>query len=108
MVQDIKNRSIRVKSGIFGQTAKFGQPPCFYENSIILFLCIFETSVHIEYAWCQSLFVYVHICEKAKCVVVYLQQSLLFSLCVGCVKAYVNLLVKLLVGAFAVLLCHKC
>ena len=26
---------IRVKSGIFGQTAKFGQPPSLYRSSII-------------------------------------------------------------------------
>ena len=25
----------RVKSGIFGQTAKFGQPPCLFLSSII-------------------------------------------------------------------------
>ena len=25
----------RVKSGIFGQTAKFGQPPCLFHSSII-------------------------------------------------------------------------
>ena len=25
----------RVKSGIFGQTAKFGQPPCMFHSSII-------------------------------------------------------------------------
>ena len=27
--------TIRVKSGIFGQTAKFGQPPCLIHSSII-------------------------------------------------------------------------
>ena len=26
---------IRVKSGIFGQTALFGQPPCLFPSSII-------------------------------------------------------------------------
>ena len=26
---------IRVQSGIFGQTAKFGQPPCLFHSSII-------------------------------------------------------------------------
>ena len=25
----------RVKSGIFGQTAKFGQPPCLFHSSVI-------------------------------------------------------------------------
>ena len=42
--------------------------------------------------------------RKGKCVVVYLYQSLLFTFCVG----FVNLLVEMIVGAFAVLLCHKC
>ena len=27
--------SSRVKSGIFGQTAKLGQPPCFFHSSVI-------------------------------------------------------------------------
>ena len=25
----------RVKTGIFGQTAKFGQPPCMFHSSVI-------------------------------------------------------------------------
>ena len=29
------SKSIRVKSGIFGQTAKFGQPPCLFHSSVI-------------------------------------------------------------------------
>ena len=29
------NMKIRVKSGICGQTAKFGQPPCLFHSSII-------------------------------------------------------------------------
>ena len=28
-------KQCRVKSGIFGQTAKFGQPPCLFHSSII-------------------------------------------------------------------------
>ena len=31
----IMNKTIRVKSGIFGQTAKFGQPPCMFHSSMI-------------------------------------------------------------------------
>ena len=27
--------TVRVKSGIFGQTAKFGQPPCLFHSSVI-------------------------------------------------------------------------
>ena len=27
--------AVRVKSGIFGQTAKFGQPPCLFHSSVI-------------------------------------------------------------------------
>ena len=29
------SKGYRVKSGIFGQTAKFGQPPCLFHSSII-------------------------------------------------------------------------
>ena len=29
------HQTYRVKSGIFGQTAQFGQPPCFFHSSII-------------------------------------------------------------------------
>ena len=31
----VQEGHIRVKSGIFGQTAKFGQPPCLFHSSII-------------------------------------------------------------------------
>ena len=31
----VNGRHYRVKSGIFGQTAKFGQPPCLFHSSII-------------------------------------------------------------------------
>ena len=27
--------NVRVKSGIFGQTAKFGQPPCLFHSLVI-------------------------------------------------------------------------
>ena len=30
-----KGKQIRVKSGIFRQTAKFGQPPCLFHSSVI-------------------------------------------------------------------------
>ena len=32
---DRRRHCYRVKSGIFGQTAKFGQPPCLFHSSII-------------------------------------------------------------------------
>ena len=31
----LTNTHTRVKSGIFGQTAKFGQPPCLFHSSVI-------------------------------------------------------------------------
>ena len=31
----LKRVKFRVKSGIFGQTAKFGQPPCLFHSSVI-------------------------------------------------------------------------
>ena len=36
IMQDIdKSNTYRVKSGIFGHTAKFGQPPCLFHSSSI-------------------------------------------------------------------------
>ena len=35
MTVDLQSVNLRVKSGIFEQTAKFAQPPCLFHSSII-------------------------------------------------------------------------
>ena len=35
LTQSTETAQYRVKSGIFGQTAKFGQPPCLFHSSVI-------------------------------------------------------------------------